>query len=399
MDRRIIHLDMDAFYASVEQRDRPELRGRPVAVGGSSRRAVVAAASYEARTFGVRSAMPMFRARHLCPELVVVDLRMEHYRAVSQQIRAILEAHTELIEPLALDEFYLDVSATTASIAEAGALARRMKDEIRSGTGLTASAGVAPSKFVAKIASDLRKPDGLVIVEPDAVVAFLAPLPVSRMWGVGQVTERRLKEIGIHTLADIAATDPARLGDLLGKHGPRMVEFARGDDPRQVQVSRQPKSGEQRDDLRGGHVRPEPAGRAHHAAGAAVAERLQRRGLVGRTVVLKLTYRNFQHVTRRTTLTSPTGDADGHRHRGAGRSWTGAPRRRASCAWSGVGVSGLEAGGGSASQLPLPPDCRRRPRRHAWAPRRGPIRSALSRSATRSSARAAHGPAGTTTTA
>ena len=232
MDRRIIHLDMDAFYASVEQRDRPELRGRPVAVGGSSRRAVVAAASYEARTFGVRSAMPMFRARHLCPELVVVDLRMEHYRAVSQQIRAILEAHTELIEPLALDEFYLDVSATTASIAEAGALARRMKEEIRSGTGLTASAGVAPSKFVAKIASDLRKPDGLVIVEPDAVVAFLAPLPVSRMWGVGQVTERRLKELGIHTLADIAATDPARLGDLLGKHGPRMVEFARGADPR-----------------------------------------------------------------------------------------------------------------------------------------------------------------------
>ena len=154
--------------------------------------------------------MPMFRARHLCPELVVVDLRMEHYRAVSQQIRAILEAHTELIEPLALDEFYLDVSATAASIGEAGALARRMKDEIRSGTGLTASAGVAPSKFVAKIASDLRKPDGLVIVEPDAVVAFLAPLPVSRMWGVGQVTERRLKEIGIHTLADIAATDPAR---------------------------------------------------------------------------------------------------------------------------------------------------------------------------------------------
>ena len=193
MERRIIHLDMDAFYASVEQRDRPELRGRPVAVGGSSRRAVVAAASYEARTFGVRSAMPMFRARRLCPDLVVVDLRMEHYRAVSQQIRAILEAHTDLIEPLALDEFYLDVSAGAASIGDAGALARQMKDEIRRGTGLTASAGVAPSKFVAKIASDLRKPDGLVIVEPDAVVAFLAPLPVSRMWGVGQVTERRLK--------------------------------------------------------------------------------------------------------------------------------------------------------------------------------------------------------------
>jgi DNA polymerase-4 len=306
---RIIHLDMDAFYASVEQRDRPELRGRPVVVGGSSRRAVVAAASYEARTFGVRSAMPMFRARRLCPELVVVDLRMDHYRAVSQQIRAILAAHTDLIEPLALDEFYLDVSATTASIEEAGALARRLKEEIRSGTGLTASAGAGPSKFVAKIASDLRKPDGLVVVEPEAVVGFLAPLPVSRMWGVGNVTERRLKEIGIETLADLAAADPARLGELLGKHGARMVEFARGADPRQVQVSRQPKSvsnettfEEDTSDL---------ALLTEHIARLAqrVAERLQRRGLAGRTVVLKLTYRSFQHVTRRTTLERPTNDA------------------------------------------------------------------------------------------
>jgi DNA polymerase-4 len=184
----------------------------------------------------------MFRARRLCPELVVVDLRMEHYRAVSQQIHSILAAHTDLIEPLALDEFYLDVSSTTASIEEASVLAQCLKQEIRNGTGLTASAGVGPSKFVAKIASDLRKPDGLVVVEPDAVVGFLAPLPVSRMWGVGNVTERRLKEIGIETLADLAAADPARLAERLGKHGPRMVEFARGADPRQVQVSRQAKS-------------------------------------------------------------------------------------------------------------------------------------------------------------
>jgi len=351
MDRRIIHLDMDAFYASVEQRDRPELRGRPVAVGGSSRRAVVAAASYEARTFGVRSAMPMFRARHLCPELVVVDLRMEHYRSVSQQIRAILETHTELIEPLALDEFYLDVSATTASIAEAGALARHMKEEIRSGTGLTASAGVAPSKFVAKIASDLRKPDGLVIVEPDAVVAFLAPLPVSRMWGVGQVTERRLKELGIHTLADIAATEPARLGDLLGKHGPRMVEFARGADPRGVQVARQPKSvsnettfEEDTSDL---------SQLAEHIARLAqrVSERLQRRGLLGRTVVLKLTYRNFQHVTRRTTLTAPTGEADVIAAAARALLDRSAAASRL-VRLVGVGVSGL-ASGGDGAQLSL----------------------------------------------
>lgn len=176
-ERRIVHLDMDAFYASVEQRDRPELRGRPVVVGGLSRRAVVAAASYEARAFGIRSAMPTFRARRLCPDLVIVELRMEHYRAVSQQIRAVVMKHTELIEPLALDELFVDVSAVTTSIADAGALARRMKEEIRAETGLTASAGVGPNKFVAKIASDLRKPDGLVVVEPDGVPGFLGPLP------------------------------------------------------------------------------------------------------------------------------------------------------------------------------------------------------------------------------
>jgi DNA polymerase-4 len=310
MTRRIIHLDMDAFYASVEQRDRPELRGQPVVVGGSSRRAVVAAASYEARTFGVRSAMPMFRARRLCPDLVVVDLRMDHYRAVSQQIHAILAAHTGLIEPLALDEFYLDVTPVTDSIAEAGALAARLREEIRGATGLTASAGVGPSKFVAKIASDLRKPDGLVVVEPEAVTAFLAPLPVSRMWGVGRVTERRLKEIGIATLADLAAADPGRLGELLGKHGPRMVEFARGADARPVQVSRQPKSvsnettfEEDTSDLvlLGEHIA---------RLAQRVSERLRRRGLAGRTVVLKLTYRGFQHATRRTTLARPTSDAE-----------------------------------------------------------------------------------------
>jgi DNA polymerase-4 len=344
MERRIIHLDMDAFYASVEQRDRPELRGLPVAVGGRSRRAVVAAASYEARKFGVRSAMPMFRARRLCPDLVVVELRMEHYRAVSQQIRAILAVHTELIEPLALDEFFLDVSPTTPSIGEAGALARRLKEEIRSGTGLTASAGVGPSKFVAKIASDLRKPDGLVVVEPDDVVDFLAPLPVSRMWGVGKVTERRLKEIGIDTLADLAAADPGRLGELLGKHGPRMVEFARGADPRQVQVSRQPKSVSNETTFE--EDTTDLTLLAEHIARLAqrVSERLQRRSLAGRTVVLKLTYRNFQHVTRRTTLKSPTSDAAiiaAEARTLLGRSAAASRLVRL----VGVGVTGLRSGG------------------------------------------------------
>jgi DNA polymerase-4 len=353
MGRRIIHLDMDAFYASVEQRDRPELRGRPVVVGGSSRRAVVAAASYEARTFGIRSAMPMFRARHLCPDLVVVDLRMDHYRAVSQQIRAILAAHTALIEPLALDEFYLDVSETMATIAAAGVLAGRLKDEIRAATGLTASAGVAPSKFVAKIASDLRKPDGLVIVEPEAVAAFLAPLPVSRMWGVGKVTERRLSEMGLATLADLAAADPARLGELLGKHGPRMVEFARGADERAVLASREPKSvsnettfEEDTSDLvlLGEHVT---------RLAQRVCERLRRRGLAGRTVVLKLTYRNFEHATRRTTLAQPTSDPEVIAAQARALLDRSAAASRL-VRLVGVGVSGLGGERAATPQLTLP---------------------------------------------
>lgn len=308
MDRRIIHIDMDAFYASVEQRDRPELRGQPVVVGSSSRRAVVAAASYEARRFGIRSAMPMFRARRLCPDLVIVDLRMDHYRAVSQLIRTILEGHTALIEPLALDECYLDVSHATRTVTEAGQLAQTMKDEIRRETGLTASAGIAPNKFVAKIASDLRKPDGLVVVQPDEMVGFLAPLPVSRMWGVGRVTERKLHAAGIRTIGDLAQADPGWLEAQLGKHGPRMHEFAHGLDGRGVQVSRQPKSvsnettfEEDTTDL--GVLREQI-----QSLSPRVSERLRHRGLQGRTVVLKLTYRNFEHVSRRATLPQATDD-------------------------------------------------------------------------------------------
>jgi DNA polymerase-4 len=309
LDRRIIHLDMDAFYASVEQRDQPELRGRPVVVGGSSRRAVVAAASYEARTFGIRSAMPMFRARRLCPDLVVVDLRMEHYRAVSQQIRGILQRYTPVLEPLALDECFLDVSETAPTLVAAGQLAQSMKHEIRQETGLTASAGVGPNKFIAKIASDLRKPDGLVVVQPSEVIAFLAPLPVARVWGVGTVTERKLHGAGIKTIGDLASAAPSLLDALLGKQAPRMAEFARGVDHRPVQPFRQAKSVSnettfEEDTADQALLREKIDGLAQR-----VSERLLRRGLQGQTVVLKLTYRNFEHVSRRVTLDSPTADA------------------------------------------------------------------------------------------
>jgi DNA polymerase-4 len=357
MDRRIIHLDMDAFYASVEQRDRPDLRGLPVAVGGRSRRAVVAAASYEARKFGVRSAMPMFRARRLCPDLAVVDLRMEHHRAVSQQIRGILTRHAHVIEPLARDEFYLDVSGIAASMAEAGALAQRMKDDVRLETELTASAGVGPSKFVAKIASDLRKPDGLVIVEPEAVNGFLAPLPASRMWGVGTVTERRLTAIGIRTLADLAAADPVRLGDLFGKHGPRMVELARGVDARAVQVSRQAKSVSNETTFDYDTTDLGVLGDQIARLAGRVSERLARRGVEGRTVILKLTYRNFQHATRRTTLRRATSDAGiiaAEARALLGRSAAGSRPVRL----VGVGVTGLLSRSGGAPLGLVAPDAR-----------------------------------------
>ncbi len=358
MDRRIIHLDMDAFYTSVEQRDRPDLRGLPVAVGGQPRRAVVAAASYEARKFGVRSAMPMFRARRLCPDLAIVDLRMEHYRSVSQQIRGILTRHTHVIEPLALDEFYLDVSGIAASMAEAGALAQRMKDDVRLETELTASAGVGPSKFVAKIASDLRKPDGLVIVEPEAVADFLAPLPASRMWSVGKVTER-LHAIGIRTLADLAAADSVRLGELFGRHGPRMVEFARGVDDRSVQVSRQAKSLSNETTFEDDTTDLGVLGDQIARLAGRVSERLARRGVEGRTVILKLTYRNFQHATRRTTLRQATSDAGiiaAEARALLGRSAAGSRPVRL----VGVGVTGLVSRSGRAQLGLVAPDTRER---------------------------------------
>ncbi|MGH7333385.1 MAG: DNA polymerase IV [Candidatus Rokuibacteriota bacterium] len=310
MDRRVVHIDMDAFYASVEQRDHPALRGQPVVVGSSSRRAVVAAASYEARRFGIRSAMPMFRARRLCPELVIVDARMDHYREVSQHIRTVLGRYTTLIEPLALDECYLDVSEQAPTVTEAGQLAQAMKDEIRRETALTASAGIAPNKFVAKIASGLGKPDGLVVVQPHELVGFLAPLPVPRMWGVGRVTERTLIAAGIRTVGDLAQADPGWLEAQLGKHGPRMHEFALGLDGRSVQVSRQPKSMSNETTFEVDTTDLAVLREQVRRLSARVAERLRHCGLSGRTIVLKLTYKNFEHISRRATLPQATNDAE-----------------------------------------------------------------------------------------
>jgi DNA polymerase IV len=237
--REILHVDMDAFFASVEQRDDPSLRGRPLIVGGPSRRGVVLAASYEARPFGVHSAMPMAHALRLCPHALVVPPRQGRYGEVSGEVFAVFHRFTPLVEGLSVDEAFLDVTGSRALFGDGRTIARRIKDTITAELGLTASAGVAPSKFVAKIASDLRKPDGLVVVAPEEVVSFLAPLPIERMWGIGPKSAPRLREAGFATLGDLAAADLHRLEALLGRAGAQHVQtLARGIDGRPVNPER-----------------------------------------------------------------------------------------------------------------------------------------------------------------
>src|SRR5580692_4077567 len=209
--RKIVHIDMDAFYASVEQRDDPQLRGKPVVVAWRGNRSVVCAASYEARKFGVRSAMPAVRAEHLCPNAAFLPPDFPRYRAVSRQVREIFKRHTDLIEPLSLDEAYLDVSENKTGLATATQVARTIREQIRTELNLTASAGVAPNKFLAKIASDWKKPDGLFVIQPDDVDSFLSPLPVGRLPGVGKVTEQKLKNLEIQTVADLRKLDLATI--------------------------------------------------------------------------------------------------------------------------------------------------------------------------------------------
>src|SRR6267142_5699201 len=233
MVRRILHIDMDAFYASVEQRDNPSLRGKPLAVGGQPhRRGVVAAASYEARTFGVYSAMSMARAVRLCPSLVVVPPDFARYKAASNAVFAIFREVTPLVEPLSLDEAYLDVTENAWGETLGTAVAKRLKQRIRADTGLTASAGVAPNKFLAKIASGWKKPDGLTVISPERVEQFLQQLPVETLWGVGPVTAKKLRAQGIEKLIDVRAADPALLHDTVGSLAEWLQQLARGEDDR-----------------------------------------------------------------------------------------------------------------------------------------------------------------------
>lgn len=297
--RAILHIDLDAFYASVEQRDHPEYRGKPVIVGGSpDRRGVVATASYEARQFGVHSAMPSRTALRLCPSAIFLPARFEVYRAVSQQIMAIFHQHTSLVEPLSLDEAYLDVTATVRDLDEAVQLAREIKRQIREKTELTASAGVSYCKFLAKIASDRNKPDGLTVITPQEASAFLEALPIEKFFGVGKVTAARLRVLGIQSGADLKRLGEVRLHELLGKHGAQLYRYAYGEDNRPVEPVRIRKSvGKEvtlerdirdRDEME--HILEKLA--------TQVERRLVELGLAGKTLTLKVRWSNFDLVTR-----------------------------------------------------------------------------------------------------
>jgi DNA polymerase IV len=240
--RKIVHIDMDAFYASVEQRDDPQLRGKPVVVAWRGNRSVVCAASYEARAFGVRSAMPAIRAERLCPQAIFIPPDFTRYRAVSRATREIFLRHTDLIEPLSLDEAYLDVTENKTNLPTATRVARAIRQQIRDELSLTASAGVASNKFLAKIASDWRKPDGLFVIQPEEAEAFLLPLPVGRIPGVGKVTEKNLEDLNIKTVADLRAQDLPALEARFGRYGLRLYQLARGIDNSPVVPDRPTKS-------------------------------------------------------------------------------------------------------------------------------------------------------------
>jgi len=309
MARKIVHVDMDAFYASVEQRDDPQLRGKPVVVAWRGNRSVVCAASYEARRFGVRSAMPAVRAERLCPEAIFIPPDFTRYRAVSRLVREILKLHTDLIEPLSLDEAYLDVTENKTGLPTATRVARAIREQIREQLHLTASAGVAPNKFLAKIASDWRKPDGLFVIQPNEVEAFLTPLPVARLPGVGKVTEAHLEKLGIRTVGDLRGVQVDALEESFGRHGVRLHELSRGIDENPVTPDRPTQSISSEDtfedDVLLSETEPFIRRLAEKTWTAATKE-----SRVARTVVLKLKTKEFKILSRSLTPPSPPASCD-----------------------------------------------------------------------------------------
>src|SRR6202167_673094 len=310
MVRKILHVDMDAFYASVEQRDDPQLRGKPVVVAWRGTSSVVGAASYEARRFGVRSAMPAIHAERLCPEAIFVPPDFVRYRAVSQSTREIFKRHTDLIEPLSLDEAYLDVTQNKTSLPTAASVARTIRDQIRRELSLTASAGVAPNKFLAKLASDWRKPDGLFVIQPEDIESFLLPLPVGRLPGVGKVTGGKLAKLGIQTVGDLRKVELSLLEKHFGRYGLRLHQLARGVDDSAVAPDRPTKSILCEDTFERDVLLTETGPMIRH-----LAEKLwsasRKESRLARTVVLKLKTSEFKILTRSHTPDFPPSSCEG----------------------------------------------------------------------------------------
>lgn len=302
--RKIVHIDMDAFYASVEQRDNPELRGRPVVVAWKGKRSVVCAASYEARRFGVRSAMAATYAERLCAEAVFVPPDFTRYRAVSRAVRDIFSRHTDLIEPLSLDEAYLDVTENKTGLATATKVASMIRQQIREELNLTASAGVAPNKFLAKIASDWKKPNGLFVIQPSDVEEFLTPLPVGRIPGVGKVTEERLGKLGLRTVGDVRTKSLHELQELFGRYGQRLYELAHGIDNNPVEPNRPTQSISAEDTFESDVLLADTEPMIRRLAEKTwTASRKETR--IARTVVLKLKTAEFHILTRSLTPIAP----------------------------------------------------------------------------------------------
>ena len=307
--RKVVHVDMDAFYASVEQRDNPDLRGKPVIVAWKGNRSVVCAASYEARAFGVRSAMPAKRAERLCPDAIFIAPDFTRYRAVSGDVREIFKRHTDLIEPLSLDEAYLDVTTNKTGLPTATLVARTIRVQIRQELNLTASAGVAPNKFLAKLASDWKKPDGLFVIQPDEVDAFLLPLPVGRLPGVGKVNEEKLAKLVVKTVGELRSLERVDLEQEFGRYGVRLYELARGIDENPVVPDRPTKSISVEDTFPEDVLLADTEPMIRH-----LAEKLwsasRKESRIPRTVVLKLKTKEFKILTRSYTGSAPPFSCD-----------------------------------------------------------------------------------------
>jgi DNA polymerase-4 len=340
---------MDAFYAAVEQRDDPALRGRPVIVGGSAgSRGVVSAASYEARAFGVHSAMPSAQAARLCPHGVFLPVNMRKYRAASERVMEILSRHSDTIEPMSIDEAYLDLTGRAADFAQAERTARTIKQQVREELQLTASVGVGPNKFLAKLCSDLRKPDGLVVVRPEEAEAFLAPLAVGKLWGVGPKTAARLEGLGLRTIGDVARQPIERLRALVGAWGDALYELCRGIDERPVTSARAAKSVSAETTF--AHDLHDEAEMRRVLADLSrdVSRRLQSEQVRARTIAVKVRFADFHTLTRQTTLPDPTDQAAVIR-RTAHQLLAQVDRGGRGVRLLGVRATGLERGGGQLS--------------------------------------------------